>query len=64
MAFSPDGLTLATRMPGGVGFVDVRNWRTNDVFLKDTNFLRASLGTVLTYSTDDRFLIVSDWHML
>jgi hypothetical protein len=56
VAFSQDGLTLATRLPGGVGFVDVRHWRTNGILLPGSG----ALGTVLTYSPNGRFLAMSE----
>jgi WD40 repeat protein/predicted Ser/Thr protein kinase len=66
VAFSPDGETLATRVSGGVGFVNVRRWQTNDLFIPDVNRRggSSSLGTVLQYSPDGRFLFLSDWHEL
>jgi eukaryotic-like serine/threonine-protein kinase len=66
VAFSKDGKLLATRVPGGVGLMDGQNWQTNFFLLEDRNRYRdtASLGTVLAFSPDGRFLMLSDWHEL
>ncbi len=64
VVFSPDGRTVATRVAGGVGFIDTVTWQTNELFLNDVHRRQNawSLGTAMSYSSDGRFLAVSDWH--